>query len=45
MNFYVIHHQDEDKLNDAIENLRCITKQEHMSYHARIRSKLKLRTG
>jgi len=29
----VIHHRDEDKLNDDLENLRCWTGSQHMGHH------------
>ena len=30
---HVIHHRDRDKLNDAIQNLECLTKAAHMDEH------------
>ena len=30
---YVVHHVDGDKLNNEIENLQCMTRSEHSSYH------------
>lgn len=31
---YVIHHKDHDKLNNSIDNLECLTRSQHMTYHA-----------
>ena len=36
---YHIHHQDEDKSNNDISNLQCVTRSEHMKIH-RIGKKL-----
>lgn len=29
----VIHHKDDDKMNDVIENLACLTRKEHFDEH------------
>jgi hypothetical protein len=29
----VVHHEDRDSLNDALENLRCLTRAEHLDEH------------
>ena len=31
---YVVHHIDKDRLNNAIENLACMTHGEHMTLHS-----------
>src|SRR5690625_2719938 len=31
---YEIHHKDEDKDNNEIENLMCMTRKEHLRWHA-----------
>lgn len=31
---YVVHHKDENKTNNAIENLECMTASDHRSHHA-----------
>ena len=33
-NGFVVHHDDEDRLNNAIENLACMTNAEHLRLHA-----------
>lgn len=30
---YIIHHKDEDKLNNSLDNLELLTKAEHMRLH------------
>jgi len=30
---HLIHHEDEDKQNDGIENLRCLARGEHSRHH------------
>jgi len=39
----VQHHKDENKQNNAIENLGLMTDSEHKSYHARKRNGLKFK--
>src|SRR6266540_4817470 len=34
---HVIHHKDDNPLNNAIENLMCIGNDEHMSWHSKDR--------
>lgn len=34
---YLVHHKDEDKANNSIENLECLTPSEHQQEHARMR--------
>ncbi|KKL70086.1 hypothetical protein LCGC14_2108440 [marine sediment metagenome] len=41
---YCVHHEDEDKSNDLLENLRCWINRKHDGYHMTKRQ-LELRTG
>lgn len=38
---YVVHHKDEDKQNNAISNLECMTPVEHNRLHSMLRRKQK----
>ena len=38
---YLIHHEDENKMNDVIDNLRCWTRQEHARHHLSLRQRTK----
>lgn len=34
---FVVHHKDENKRNNAISNLQCLTNSEHMTLHSEMR--------
>jgi hypothetical protein len=34
---FLVHHKDEDKANNRIENLQCVTPEEHQRLHAEMR--------
>ena len=31
---YVVHHKDENKTNNAVSNLECMTRTDHMTHHS-----------
>lgn len=33
---YVVHHRDEDKANNSIDNLECLTPAEHARVHSKL---------
>jgi hypothetical protein len=34
---YHVHHKDEDKANNAVDNLQCVTPSEHSALHVELR--------
>lgn len=42
---YVVHHIDEDKQNNAVDNLVVMRKQDHLSHHMKERNMIRDENG